>query len=39
MEDSSLLLIVDQTEDAGGEQDGQYGEPVACLAVGGVNVT
>ena len=32
-------VIVDEAEDAGGEEYGEYGEPVAGLAVGGVDIT
>ena len=39
VENSLVLLHVDQTEDAGAEQDGEDGEPVSSLAVGGVDVT
>ena len=39
MENSLVLLDVDQAEDAGAEQDGEDGEPISSLAVGGVDVT
>ena len=39
MKDAVLLLYVDQAEDAGGQEHGEDGEPVASLAVGGVDVT
>ena len=39
VKDSLVLFDVDQAEDAGAQQDGEDGEPVASLAVGGVDVT
>ena len=38
VEDSLVLLDVDEAEDAGGEEYGEYGEPVAGLAVARVDV-
>ena len=39
VENSLVLLDVDQTEDAGSQQDREDGEPISSLAVGGVDVT
>ena len=39
VENSLVLLNVDEAENAGAQQDREDGEPISCLAVGGVDVT